>query len=110
MKKTLKLSLAAAAICGVGLCLLPSEAQAKKPGVLEGKPVVVDRLELRKYRFQIVPAIGVSLSRPSSKGLVGANVRFDFTDWIGIAGRSCGVVDVESKLLRRNDGGLGRHQ
>jgi outer membrane beta-barrel protein len=109
MKKTLKLSLTAAAICGAGLCLLPSEAQAKKPGVLEGKPVVVDRLELRKYRFQIVPAIGISLSQPFvHKGLVGANVRFDFTDWIGIRGSFMyGVIDVENKLLKAlNDGGL----
>jgi outer membrane beta-barrel protein len=109
MKKTLKLSLTAAAICGASLCLFPSEAQAKKPGVLEGKPVVVDRLELRKYRFQIVPAIGISLSQPFvHKGLVGANVRFDFTDWIGIrASFMYGVIDVENKLLKAlNDGGL----
>lgn len=109
MKKTLKLSLTAAAICGAGLCLLPSEAQAKKPGVLEGKPVVVDRLELRKYRFQIVPAIGISLSQPFvHKGLVGAHLRFDFTDWIGIRGSFMyGVIDVENKLLKAlNDGGL----
>lgn len=109
MKKTLKLSLTAAAICGASMCLLPSEAQAKKPGVLEGKPVVVDRLELRKYRFQIVPAIGVSLSQPFvHKGLVGANLRFDFTDWIGIrASFMYGVIDVDNKLLKAlNDGGL----
>jgi outer membrane beta-barrel protein len=109
MKKTLKLSLTAAAICGASLCLLPSEAQAKKPGVLEGKPVVVDRLELRKFRFQIVPAIGISLSQPFvHKGLVGAHLRFDFTDWIGIRGSFMyGVIDVENKLLKAlNDGGL----
>lgn len=109
MKKTLKLSLTAAAICGASMCLLPSEAQAKKPGVLEGKPVVVDRLELRKFRFQIVPAIGISLSQPFvHKGLVGAHLRFDFTDWIGIRGSFMyGVIDVENKLLKAlNDGGL----
>lgn len=109
MKKTLKLSLTAAAICGASLFLLPSEAQAKKPGVLEGKPVVVDRLELRKLRVQIVPAVGISLSQPFvHKGLVGATVRFDFTDWIGLrANFMYGVVDVESKLLKAlNDGGL----
>ena len=83
--KTLKLSLWAAGVCGVGLFLLPNEALAKKPGVLEGKPVVVDRLELRKLRFQITPAVGMSLSQPFvHKGLVGANLRFDFTDWIGV--------------------------
>lgn len=109
MKKTLKLSLTAAAFCGAGLCLLPSEAQAKKPGVLEGKPVVVDRLELRKFRFQVVPQVGISLSQPFvHKGLVGAKLRFDFTDWIGVRGSFMyGVVDVESKLLKAlNDGGL----
>lgn len=107
--KTLKLSLAIAGVCGVGLFLLPNEAQAKKPGVLEGKPVVVDRLELRKFRAQITPMIGMSLSQPFvHKGLVGANVRFDFTDWIGIrASFMYGVIDVESKLLKAlNDGGL----
>ena len=109
MKKTLKLSLTAAAICGASMFLLPSEAEAKKPGVLEGKPVVVDRLELRKFRVQVVPAIGISLSQPFvHKGLVGATVRFDFTDWIGIRGNFMyGVVDVDSKLLKAlNDGGL----
>ena len=109
MKKTLKLSLTAAAICGAGMFLLPSEAQAKKPGVLEGKPVVVDRLELRKFRVQVVPVIGMSLSQPFvHKGLVGAKVRFDFTDWIGIRGSFLyGAIDVESKLLKAlNDGGL----
>jgi len=109
MKKTLKLSLTAAAVCGAGMFLLPSEAQAKKPGVLEGKPIVVDRLELRKLRFQVVPQIGMSLSQPFvHKGLVGAKLRFDFTDWIGVrASFMYGVLDVESKLLKAlNDGGL----
>jgi outer membrane beta-barrel protein len=109
MKKTLKLSLTAAAICGAGMFLLPSEALAKKPGVLEGKPVVVDRLELRKFRAQIVPMVGISLSQPFvHKGLVGAKLRFDFTDWIGIRGSFMyGAVDVEGKLLKAlNDGGL----
>jgi outer membrane beta-barrel protein len=107
--KTLKLSLAIAGVCGAGLFLLPSEAQAKKPGVLEGKPVVVDRLELRKLRFQITPMVGMSLSQPFvHKGFAGANLRFDFTDWIGLrASFMYGVIDVESKLLKAlNDGGL----
>ncbi len=108
-KKTLKLSLAAAGVCGVGMFLLPSEAQAKKPGVLEGKPVVVERLELRKFRAQITPMVGMSLSQPFvHKGFAGAKVRFDFTDWIGVrASFMYGVIDVESKLLKAlNDGGL----
>jgi hypothetical protein len=115
-KKTLKLSSwlsvglsLGAAACGVGLFLLPGEAQAKKPGVLEGKPVVVDRLELRKLRFQITPQVGMSLSQPFvHKGFAGAKLRFDFTDWIGIrASFMYGVIDVESKLLKAlNDGGL----
>ncbi|NJK32622.1 MAG: outer membrane beta-barrel domain-containing protein [Deltaproteobacteria bacterium] len=111
MKKTIKLSLAAAGVCGAAMFLLPNEAQAKKPGVLEGKPVVVDRLELRKFRFQITPAIGMSLSQPFvHKGLVGANLRFDFTDWIGLrASFMYGVINVDSKLLKSiNNGGLPR--
>jgi outer membrane beta-barrel protein len=108
-KKTLKLSLASAAVCGAGMFLLPSQALAKKPGVLEGKPVVVDRLELRKMRAQITPMVGMSLSQPFvHKGMAGAKVRFDFTDWIGVrASFMYGVIDVESKLLKAlNDGGL----
>ncbi len=102
MKNTIKLSLAAAGVCGAGLFLFPNEALAKKPGVLEGKPVVVDRLELRKFRAQITPMIGMSLSQPFvHKGMVGANVRFDFTDWIGVrASFMYGVINVDSKLLK----------
>lgn len=108
-KKTLKLSLAIAGVCGAGLFLLPNEALARKPGVLEGKPVVVDRLELRKFRVQITPMVGMSLSQPFvHKGFAGGNIRFDFTDWIGLrASFMYGVIDVESKLLKAiNNGGL----
>lgn len=107
--KTLQLSLAAAGLCAAGLCLIPNQAHAKKPGVLEGKPVVVDRLELRKLRFQITPMIGTSLSQPFvHKGMVGATLRFDFTDWIGVRGSFMyGAIDVDSKLLKAlNNGGL----
>jgi outer membrane beta-barrel protein len=115
--KTLKLSsrlslwlpLGAAMVCGAGLFLLPGEVHAKKPGVLEGKPIVVDRLELRKLRAQITPMVGMSLSQPFvHKCFAGATLRFDFTDWIGVrASFMYGVIDVESKLLKAlNDGGL----
>jgi len=102
MKNTIKHSIAAAGVCAAGILLLPTEALAKKPGVLEGKPVVVDRLELRKFRAQITPMIGMSLSQPFvHKGMVGANVRFDFTDWIGVrASFMYGVINVDSKLLK----------
>jgi outer membrane beta-barrel protein len=102
MKNTIKLSIAAAGVAAAGLLLLPNEALAKKPGVLEGKPVVVDRLELRKFRAQVTPMIGMSLSQPFvHKGMVGANVRFDFTDWIGVrASFMYGVINVDSKLLK----------
>ena len=106
---TIKLSLAAAGVCAAGMFLLPSEAQAKKPGVLEGKPVVVERLELRKLRFQITPQVGMSLSQPFvHKGSAGLKLRFDFTDWIGVrASFMYGVLDIDSKLLKAiNDGGL----
>ncbi|NVB42200.1 outer membrane beta-barrel domain-containing protein [Pseudenhygromyxa sp. WMMC2535] len=107
-KNTIKLSLAAAGVCA-GLFMAPGEAQAKKPGVLEGKPVVVDRLELRKLRFQITPQIGMSLSQPFvHKGFAGLKLRFDFTDWIGVrASFMYGVLDVDSSLLKAiNNGGL----
>jgi outer membrane beta-barrel protein len=102
MKNTIKLSFAAAGVCAAGILLLPNEALAKKPGVLEGKPVVVDRLELRKFRAQITPMIGMSLSQPFvHKGMVGANLRFDFTDWLGVRGSFMyGVINVDSKLLK----------
>jgi outer membrane beta-barrel protein len=102
MKTTIKLSIAAAGLAAAGLFLLPNEALAKKPGVLEGKPVVVDRLELRKFRAQVTPMIGMSLSQPFvHKGMVGANLRFDFTDWLGVrASFMYGVINVDSKLLK----------
>jgi outer membrane beta-barrel protein len=106
MHKTLKLTLVTAAVCGAGLTL-PGEAQAKKPGVLEGKPIVVDRIELRKLRFQITPQVGMSLSQPFvHKGFAGGKVRFDITDWIGIRAMfGYGVLDLDSKLTRAIDDG-----
>lgn len=104
-----KASLLAAGGLACGLFLHAGEAQAKKPGVLEGKPVVVDRLELRKLRFQITPQIGMSLSQPFvHKGMAGAKLRFDFTDWLGVrASFMYGVLDIDSSLLTAlNEGGL----
>ena len=90
--------------------LWTTEAQAKK-GPLEGEPIVRKRLELRKYRFQLTPYVGMSLSQPFvHMGYVGAKATFHFADWIGVRGTfGYGVVPVESKLLRAvNDGGLPR--
>lgn len=109
MKNTFKISLAVGTCAAAAVMLAPNLAEAKKPGVLEGKPVVVDRLELRKLRFQITPQVGMSLSQPFvHKGFAGAKLRFDFTDWIGLrASFMYGVLDVESNLLKAlNDGGL----
>jgi outer membrane beta-barrel protein len=108
MNKTLKLSLVATALVTAGT-LLPDTAHAKKPGVLEGKPIVVERIELRKLRFSVTPLVGMSLSQPYvHKGFAGATLRFDITDWIGVkVGGAYGVLNVDAKLLKAiNDGGL----
>jgi outer membrane beta-barrel protein len=88
--------------------LWTNEAQAKK-GPLEGEPIVRKRLEHRKFRFQLTPYVGMSLSQPFvHMGYVGAKATFHFADWLGVRGTfGYGVVPVDSKLLRAvNDGGL----
>ena len=104
--KTLPKLLTAAAIAA-GTLAAPQVAQAKKPGVLEGKPIVVDRLELRKMRFSVTPMIGMSLSQPFVHvGTAGAKLRFDFLDWLGVrAGFQYGAVPVDAKLLKGINGG-----
>jgi outer membrane beta-barrel protein len=106
MHKTLKLSLVATALVAAGM-LLPNVAHAKKPGVLEGKPIVVERIELRKLRFSVTPMAGMSLSQPYvHKGFAGAKLRFDITDWIGVrVSGGYGVVNVDAKLLKAINGG-----
>lgn len=93
--------------------LAPRAAVAKKKGPLMGEPVVRQKLELRKNRFQLTPTLGMSLSQPFvHKGFVGAKAQFDFLDWIGVrATFAYGVVNVESKLLKALNsptGGLPR--
>jgi outer membrane beta-barrel protein len=108
MNKKLSSLLAVSAVAGVAL-LAPQEAQAKRPGVLEGKPIVVDRLELRKMRFQVTPRVGMSLSQPFVHvGTVGGKLQFDFLDWLGVrAGFDFGMVPLDAKLLKGiNDGAL----
>lgn len=98
----------AASVVTAGM-LAPQLASAKKPGVLEGKPITVDRLELRKFRFQLTPMVGMSLSQPFVHvGTAGLKMRFDFQDWIGVrAGFQYGVVPLGAKLLRGiEDGAL----
>lgn len=97
----------------VAITLLPDTAQAKRKSPLEGKPVVVRKLELRKLRFGITPFVGMSLSQTFvHKGYVGGKLHFDFTDWIGIQAKfAYGVINRDAKLLKAlNDesGGLPR--
>jgi outer membrane beta-barrel protein len=97
----------------VAVTLLPDTAQAKRKSPLEGKPVVVRKLELRKLRFGITPFVGMSLSQTFvHKGYAGGKLHFDFTDWIGIQAKfAYGVINRDAKLLRAlNDenGGLPR--
>lgn len=82
--------------------LLPDTAQAKRKSPLEGKPVVVRKLELHKLRFGITPFVGMSLSQAFvHKGYAGARLHFDFTDWIGVKGMfAYGVINRPAKLLK----------
>jgi outer membrane beta-barrel protein len=85
------------------------DAAAKKKGPLEGEPIVRQKLQLRRFRFQLTPYVGMSLSQPFvHMGYVGAKATFHFADWIGARGTfGYGIVPVESRLLRAvNDGGL----
>jgi outer membrane beta-barrel protein len=100
---------ATTAAVGLSVGLFAGDAQAKKPGVLEGKPIVVDRLELRKFRVQVVPQVGISLSQPFvHAGMVGGKLRFDIQDWIGVRGSFMyNLVPLDAKLLRGiNEGAL----
>lgn len=97
----------------VAVTLLPETAEAKRKSPLEGKPVVVRKLELRKLRFGITPFVGMSLSQTFvHKGYAGGKLHFDFTDWIGIQAKfAYGVVNRDAKLLRAltdEAGGLPR--
>jgi outer membrane beta-barrel protein len=87
----------------------PGQAHARKKGVLEGEPIVRKKLQLRKFRFQLTPYIGMSLSQPFvHMGYVGARAGVHFADWIGLrAGFGYGVIGLDSKLLKAiNNGGL----
>lgn len=86
-----------------------SNAEAKAKGPLEGQPAVRKRMQLRRFRFQIEPYIGMSLSQPFvHMGYVGGKMTFHFADWIAIRGTfGYGVLPLESRLLKSvNDGGL----
>jgi len=104
MHRIRTLTILAASLAAL-ITLLPDTAQAKRKSPLEGKPVVVRKLELRKLRVGITPFVGMSLSQPFvHKGYVGGKLHFDFTDWIGIRGMfAYGVLNFDAKLLK----GLG---
>jgi len=92
-----------------GAVAMPSIAKAAKPGPLVGEPIVRKKLQLRKFRFQITPYIGMSLSQPFvHMGYAGARIGTHFADWVGVrAGFGYGVVALDSRLLRAiDDGGL----
>lgn len=104
-----KLPFISAALMLAAAALVPSLAQAAKEGPLSGEPIVRKKLELRKFRFQVTPVIGMSLSQPFvHMGYVGARLGTHFADWIGVrAGFMYGVVALDSKLLRAiNENGL----
>ncbi len=109
MKTTRKL-LSVGAVVAAAWLWAPSTASAAPGGrksVLEGEPIVRKKLQLRKFRFQITPYVGMSLSQPFvHMGYAGARLGIHFADWIGArAGFGYGVVNVESALLRAVNGG-----
>ncbi len=109
MKTTSKL-LTVAAVASAAWLWAPVQASAAPGGrksVLEGEPIVRQKLQLRKFRFQLTPYVGMSLSQPFvHMGYVGARAGFHFADWIGArAGFGYGVVNVDSALLRAINGG-----
>jgi outer membrane beta-barrel protein len=106
--KQLKILSVLVTLCAAALAPSLAEAAPKK-GPLEGEPVVRKKLQLRRFRFQITPFVGMSLSQPFvHMGYVGARIGTHFADWIGVrAGFGYGVVNLDSKLLRAvNDGGV----
>jgi hypothetical protein len=109
MKTTSKL-LTVTAVISAAWLWAPAQASAAPGGrksVLEGEPIVRSKLQLRKFRFQLTPYVGMSLSQPFvHMGYVGARVGLHFADWIGArAGFGYGVVNVDSSLLRAINGG-----
>jgi outer membrane beta-barrel protein len=109
MKTTSKL-LTVTAVVSAAWLWAPAQASAAPGGrksVLEGEPIVRSKLQLRKFRFQLTPYVGMSLSQPFvHMGYVGARAGFHFADWIGArAGFGYGVVNVDSSLLRAINGG-----
>lgn len=108
MKTTRKLLTVSAVVAAAWLCV-PSQASAAggRKSVLEGEPIVRKKLQLRKFRFQLTPYVGMSLSQPFvHMGYVGARAGIHFADWIGVrAGFGYGVVNVDSALLRAVNGG-----
>ena len=109
MKTTRKL-LTVTAVAAAAWLLAPvneAEAAGGRKSVLEGEPIVRKKIQLRKYRFQLTPYVGMSLSQPFvHMGYAGARARFDFFDWLGVrAGFGYGVVNLDSSLLRAINGG-----
>lgn len=101
MHRIRTLTILAASLAAL-ITLIPDTAQAKRKSPLEGKPVVVRKLELRKLRVGITPFIGMSLSQPFvHKGYVGGKLQFDITDWIGLRGMfAYGILNFDAKLLK----------
>ena len=113
MQRIRTLTLLAAPLAVAALSLLPSTAQAKRKSPLAGKPVVVNKLELRKLRFAVTPVAAMSLSQPFvHEGYVGGKLQFYITDWIGVRGTFMySVLQLDARLLRAvqdENGGLAR--
>lgn len=93
-----------ASICAalVAPLLLPSVAQAKRPGVLEDKPIVERKKELRKFRLLVTPYASMSLAQPYVHVVpIGASLAFNFTDSLGVRVLfDYSVASINTKLTR----------
>ena len=93
------------AIFGAGLAALlalPTTAHAKRPGVLDKKPIVERKKEFRKLRLQFTPFAGMSVAQPYVHVVsAGGQLRFNFSDTLGIRGMfEFMAVNFPTKLTR----------
>ncbi len=100
MHRTRKIVTLALAVSSAAAVFTPSDAHARKKGVLEGEPIVRKKLQLRRLRFQVAPVVGMSLSQPFvHEGYLGAKVAFHITEWLGVrASFLYGIVNLKSQL------------
>lgn len=96
----------------VTLIALPETAFAKRPGVLENKPIVERKKEHRKLRLQVTPFAAMSIAQPYIHvGSAGGKLRFNITDTLGIRGLfEFAPIALKTKLTRALNGDTGEDE